>query len=769
MSNSTSHFLDYPIANARFSLPLSFRTSAGTPTDPTVSDTEFSSDGGASFADTAEEITTGGLNGMGYLTLTGAETNNRMLLIASKSSNCVTTPAILQPRVLPIISNGTLSAGSSGGGTLGTILAYDITGCYIRTTGGTGGGGTGGANNQARRIITYTPSTGAFTVPTWETTPDATTTYDILLPEGATFGSLKAVNPVTPGTLMALTAAGGVTLGDAVSHGGTLGSSTATFALSRINVTSQTSNTSAFTLLGNGSGHGFDTSGGATGNGIDANGGATSGNGLDTAAQTSGHGFNTTGVGNTKHGLNATGGATASDGFRATGGGTGHGANFQSGTGIAASGIVLQSNAATAGWGLAATGSLAGEGFLITGGTTGAAMNLTGGAISGDGLKVTTTVGHGFNITAVGTAKDGIHLIASGTGVGFSADDFVVTGTTTHTGAVSFGSTFTVTGATTFAAISGTTLTLSGAVAFQSTFAVSGATSLTGLSTGALSCSTLTATGAVAFQSTTTLSGAVLATNASNDIRGVSATVTDKTGFSLANGSIATATFAAGAINSTVAPNLDAAVSSRMATYTQPTGFLAASFPAAVADNTNVSAVGAAVLVVGSAVAAVQADTDDIQTRLPATLVSGRMDSSVGSYPGNTAQTGDSFARIGVNGAGLTSLAQSSIWTGALATSLTTLAGHDPGSTLASAIAVAALPTANQNAAAILAATITELSAVPDPDPTLSEAIALLFMALRNKITVDATTKKVHNDAGAAIGTKTLTDDGTTYAESVMA
>lgn len=111
-------------------------------------------------------------------------------------------------------------------------------------------------------------------------------------------------------------------------------------------------------------------------------------------------------------------------------------------------------------------------------------------------------------------------------------------------------------------------------------------------------------------------------------------------------------------------------------------------------------------------VAGVQSDTNDIQTRLPAALVSGRMDSSVGAmaanvltaaataadfgaemataiwtdtvagnytvalsigksimngvalgtgltingYTGNTVQTGDSFARIGLNGAGLTNI-----------------------------------------------------------------------------------------------------------------
>lgn len=50
---------------------------------------------------------------------------------------------------------------------------------------------------------------------------------------------------------------------------------------------------------------------------------------------------------------------------------------------------------------------------------------------------------------------------------------------------------------------------------------------------------------------------------------------------------------AANSITATEAPslaNLDAAVSTRMATYTQPTGFLAATFPTTVASTTNITA-----------------------------------------------------------------------------------------------------------------------------------------------------------------------------------
>lgn len=202
--------LPYPIKNARFTVAVPYLDADGDPTNPTTPDTEFSLDGG-DFADCAEEVTTiVGSNGMGLTTFTGAETNGSILGIAAKvASGPKATLLTLHPRVLAIVGSGTLSAGSADGGTLGTVLAYDVTGCFLRTTGGTGGGGTGGANNQARKIVTYTPSTGAFTViPNWETTPDNTTTYDVLLPEGSTLGALRALNPATAGRTLVVDASG---------------------------------------------------------------------------------------------------------------------------------------------------------------------------------------------------------------------------------------------------------------------------------------------------------------------------------------------------------------------------------------------------------------------------------------------------------------------------------------------------------------------------------------------------------------------------------
>ncbi len=197
MANHFSHAsLPYPIRGARYTILVPYLDADGDPTAPTTPDTEISKDAGSG-ADCLEEVTAiTAMDGMGYITLTGEELDCVMAGVNAKvASGPKASLATLYPRTLPIITSGTLTAGSAGGGTLQTAVPYSLVGCFIKTTGGTGGGGTGGRNNQARKIITHTVSSGAFTVsPNWETTPSTDTTYDVLLPEGATSGSLKALN-----------------------------------------------------------------------------------------------------------------------------------------------------------------------------------------------------------------------------------------------------------------------------------------------------------------------------------------------------------------------------------------------------------------------------------------------------------------------------------------------------------------------------------------------------------------------------------------------
>lgn len=64
---------------------------------------------------------------------------------------------------------------------------------------------------------------------------------------------------------------------------------------------------------------------------------------------------------------------------------------------------------------------------------------------------------------------------------------------------------------------------------------------------------------------------------------------------------------------------------------------------------------------------------------------------------------------------------------------------------------------------------ISELSqAKPTATPSLRTGLMLLYMALRNKLDITATTKEVHADDGTQIATKALTDDTTTYSEAEM-
>lgn len=59
--------------------------------------------------------------------------------------------------------------------------------------------------------------------------------------------------------------------------------------------------------------------------------------------------------------------------------------------------------------------------------------------------------------------------------------------------------------------------------------------------------------------------------------------------------------------------------------------------------------------------------------------------------------------------------------------------------------------------------TLSELSAVPAATPSLDKALMLLYMALRNRLTVTAAEQKIHNNAGSVIAASALSDDGATF------
>lgn len=181
--------LPYPIKNARFSVDVIYLDNDGDPTNPVTPDTEISKDNG-NFVDCAEEVAVPGTNrGGGMITFSGAEMDCSVAKVwFGVASGPKATMMTLQPRVLPIAFSGTATAGAAGSITLATsvpAIADLLIGCIVRTTGGTGGGGAGGANNQARVITAYSSGRVATVVPNWETSPDGTTTYEVLLTESA--------------------------------------------------------------------------------------------------------------------------------------------------------------------------------------------------------------------------------------------------------------------------------------------------------------------------------------------------------------------------------------------------------------------------------------------------------------------------------------------------------------------------------------------------------------------------------------------------------
>lgn len=164
--------------------------------------------------------------------------------------------------------------------------------------------------------------------------------------------------------------------------------------------------------------HGIIATGGATTSaGINAVGGGTSGDGILITA-TSGHGISTTGGGTTKHGIHAAGGATTSHGINAIGGGVGHGILATSGSGATGDGIRATA-ASTNGNGFNLVGVGTGAGILATGGTTGHGISGVGGATSGNGMRLAGTAGNSiaFNILGQGSAA-GMSVSGGATGAG---------------------------------------------------------------------------------------------------------------------------------------------------------------------------------------------------------------------------------------------------------------------------------------------------------------------------------------------------------------
>lgn len=228
---------------------------------------------------------------------------------------------------------------------------------------------------------------------------------------GATGDGIRATAASTNGNALNLvgvgTGAGLLSTGGATGHGiSGVGGATSG---NGIRATGTAGNSVAINAIGQGSAAGILSTGGATGHGISAVGGATSGSGISSVASTSGHGIVATGVGTTQHGINATGGSTTSHGISATGGGVGHGILATSGSGATGDGIRATA-ASTNGNGFNLLGVGTGAGLLTTGGATGIGLSAVGGATLGDAIKAVTTSGHGLNLAPVGSNAHGIFV-----------------------------------------------------------------------------------------------------------------------------------------------------------------------------------------------------------------------------------------------------------------------------------------------------------------------------------------------------------------------
>lgn len=130
---------------------------------------------------------------------------------------------------------------------------------------------------------------------------------------------------------------------------------------------------------------------------------------------------------------------------------------------------------------------------------------------------------------------------------------------------------------------------------------------------------------------------------------------------------------------------------------------------------------------------------------LAAVTHTGAVIPTVSVLTGHTAQTGDSFARIGAAGA-----------------SLTDLGGMSTGMKAEILVEV--------NAA--LDASISELAQLqPTATPSIRTGLMLMYMALRNKLDVQTSgvdALEIHNAAGTMIARKLLTDAGGDYSEALM-
>jgi len=154
----------------------------------------------------------------------------------------------------------------------------------------------------------------------------------------------------------------------------------------------------------------------------------------------------------------------------------------------------------------------------------------------------------------------------------------------------------------------------------------------------------------------------------------------------------------------------------------------------------------------------VETDTADIQSRLPAALVGGRMSSDVIAISGDTVAADNAESFFDGTGYAGTNNVIPLVTTTTTATNVTNApTAGDLTATMKASVNTEVLDVLTTD-------TFAEASAVPAATSTLKDKINWLFALARNKVTQTATTQLVRNDADSGtIGTSTVSDDGTTF------
>ena len=249
--------------------------------------------------------------------------------------------------------------------------------------------------------------------------------------------------------------------------------------------------------------------------------------------------------------------------------------------------------------------------------------------------------------------------------------------------------------------------------------------------------------------------------------------------------------YGAGTAGKIVGDNINATIGGRMATYTQPTGFLAATFPVTVASPTNITA-GTITTVTNLTNSATSGDLtatmkSSVTTAVPTVV---QIQSGLATPTNITSASGIAVSSIGVNVITASALATDAVneiqsglatptnitaatgvvlsavtHTGAripnvtltdTATNLTNAAtSGDLTSTMKSSV-TAAVPTAAQNFAAVLTTALTESYAADNVAPTLAQAILLIQQSL-HEFAISSTTRTVKKlDGSTTAATFTL-------------